>query len=159
MILDRLKSGLAAFVQAVFPQIDYLAFYPAKVVKQNGTAFDVQPDSPRLPGMSGIPARLPFPGFSVQVQEGEARCLVGFVGGKPSAPFIALWEAPGVTEIGIDAPAVNLGDATAAVGRVGDTVDPDTTLTTWLNAVGGGGTPGPYPGGLTITSGSSKVKA
>lgn len=130
---DRVKAGLAAFVQGVFPQVDYLALYPARVVAQGGpNAFDVQPDDPRIPGMSGIPLRLPFPGFTITLNASASpRCMVGWAGGNPALPFACLWESPGAGTIAIDAAHVNLGDASAAVGRVGDAVAGPVAASAW----------------------------
>ena len=162
MMLDRMKSGLAAFVQGVLPQVDYLALYSGRVVAQGGpNSFDFQPDDPRVPGMSGIPLKLPFPGFSIQLNAGASpRCMVGWAGGNPGLPFVCLWEPPGASAIGIDAPQVNLGDASAFVGRVGDAVSSSAAFVTWLGLVGTATGAGVAPVSIgTISAGSSKVKA
>jgi hypothetical protein len=92
---DRLKDGMTRFVEGVFPQFDFFARYPARVVVQNGQALDVQPDDQRIPGLSGLQMKLGLPGVQVTVQPG-ARVLVGFDEGNPAAPFVELWEANGV---------------------------------------------------------------
>jgi hypothetical protein len=168
MLFDRLKSGLASFVRGVFPRMDYLARYPGRVVQQGGAnSFDFQPDSPGVPGLSGVPLRLPFPGCTLQVDATQSpRCLLGFANGDPSQPFLELWEVPGLSSLTVDpAASVNLGPASAAVGRVGDAIsvtsDPvlGPALSTWLSAVGTAAGAGPFPGGFVISSGSPKVKA
>jgi hypothetical protein len=172
MNLDRTAQGAASFVAALSPRRLYLAQYPGVVVAQGGPdSFDFQPDDSRLPGVSGVPLRLPTPGFTVTVDPAQRpRALLAFAGGDPSRPELHLWERAGLQQlavsasesISIDARAVNLGDAEAAVGRVGDAVDVPmaaTALTAWLAAVGTFTGAGPFPGGFQIASGSNKVKA
>ena len=156
---------MAAFVRGLFPRIDYLARYPGTIVSQSGNLFDFQPDSPNLPGMSGLPVRFGMPGVTVQLNlANKPRCLLGFDGGNPSAPYLELWEQPGLSTLTMDPLAsINLGPAAAAVGRVGDAVAPGgaggATLTSWLNAVGSATGAGSFPGGFVIAAGSPKVKA
>lgn len=121
MNLDRTKQALAAFVLAQFPQIDYLALYGGKVVAQGGAnAFDFQPDDPRIPGVSGVPIKLPFPGFALTLDPTQSpRALLGWQNGDPSLPELRLWESPGLAQMTVSAsqqltfsaPAVNLGQA------------------------------------------------
>ena len=115
-VFDRAKAGLAAFVAAVFPRVDYLALYPATIVQQRGpNSFDVQPDNPSIPGMSGIPIWLPFPGMAVTLNAGQKpRCLVGFAEGDPTKPYVSLWAQPGAQALTIAATTVNLGSTSPA---------------------------------------------
>lgn len=172
MKLDRTSQGAAAFVASLSPRRLYLAQYPGVVVAQGGPdSFDFQPDDPRVPGVSGVPLRLPAPGFTVTVDPAQRpRALLAFAGGDPSKPELHLWERGGLQQLAVaatgsismDAPAVNLGDATAAVGRVGDAVGVPLTaaaLIAWLTTVGTVTGAGPFPGGFQISSGSNKVKA
>lgn len=172
MNLDRTSQGAAAFVLAQLPRRLYQAQWPGVVVAQGGPdSFDFQPDDPRLPGVSGVPMRLPVPGVTITVDPSQRpRAMLAFAQGDPSKPELRLWERAGLqhlalaaaASISIDAPALNLGDATAAVGRVGDAVGVPLTATAliaWLGAVGTATGAGPFPGGFQITSGSSKVKA
>lgn len=105
MNLDRQKEALAGFVLAQLPQVDYLASYGGRVVSQGGAnAFDFQPDDPRIPGMSGIPTRLPFPGFQLTLNAGSSpRAMVGWDGGDPSKPQLRLWEDPGLQALVVTA--------------------------------------------------------
>jgi hypothetical protein len=102
---DRIKEPMAAFVRGVLPQIDFLALYPGTVVNQRGpNAFDFVADDARIGTFSGIPMLLPFPGFSLTLNDGEQpRCLVGFDGGLANAPRLQLWEAIGLKAFGIQA--------------------------------------------------------
>lgn len=97
--LDRIKGALASFVRGLFPQIDYLARYPARVVGQNADGtLELVPDDARLPGLSGVPIRIGIPGVTVKVTAG--RVLLGFAGGDPSKPVAELWEGgAAVTEV------------------------------------------------------------
>ncbi len=111
MSSDRLSTALVALIRSIFPTIDYLALYPARVIAQNldGT-LELQPDDSRMPGMSSVPIRYGVPGVTAKVSSG-ARVLLGFAAGDPSKPVAELWESATVTEI-------NLGAATqyAALG-------------------------------------------
>lgn len=117
--LDRQKSGLGDFVQAQFPDLPYRASYGGRVVVQRGAnSFDFEPDDPRVPSMSGIPIKLPFPGFSLQLDVAEnPRATLMFDNADPSKPELHVWEAPGLLSVDITAqekasvvaPAVNLG--------------------------------------------------
>jgi hypothetical protein len=120
MILDRQKESLAAFVRAQFPEDLYVREWPGVVVSQGGAnAFDFQPDDSRVPGMSGIPLALPFPGFALTINPGDTpRARVGFRGGNPATPELRLWDSPGLSTLNVTAeqsitaaaPSVNLGN-------------------------------------------------
>lgn len=105
MNYDRTKQAFASAVLAQVPAIDYLASYGGKVVSQGGAnAFDFQPDDPRIPDMSGIPIRLPFPGFQLTINAGASpRAMAGWDGGDPSKPQIRLWEDPGLATLVVTA--------------------------------------------------------
>lgn len=163
-MFDRVKAGLAAFVRGVFPRMDYFARYSGTIVKQSGSnSFDFEPDAASVPGHAGIPVRLGVPGVTVQLNLGmKPRCLLGWVSGDPEKPFLDLWETPGLSSITVDPAAnVNLGAASAAVGRVGDQVQ--VTLTSLeiatINSPSGPCSGGPITITGTITAGSPKVKA
>lgn len=110
---DRVKESAAAFVRSVLPQMDYFGLYRGQVVAQSGdlATVDVQPDSPKLPGMSAVPLRLGLPGCAVQVAPG-CGVLVGWDGGDPQRPYCALWDN-GATDI-----ALKLGSPTAVEAMV-----------------------------------------
>jgi hypothetical protein len=117
--LDRGKESAAAFIRAQFPREMYSRVWGGRVVAQGGSnAFDFQPDDPRIPGHSGIPLKLPFPGFSLTVDPSQSpRAMLGWDGGDPSKPELRLWEAPGLAQwtaqasqsASLVAPVVNLG--------------------------------------------------
>lgn len=105
---DRIKKALLGLVEAQTARIDMLAFYPAKVVSQNGDGtLELQPDNAAVPGVSKVPIRLGVPGFKVKVS-GGSRVLLSFEGGDARRPVATLWEFDGakLTELAIgDAPA------------------------------------------------------
>lgn len=147
MDYDRVKRAFAALVKQLMSRIDWLALYPCRVVTQaaDGT-LELQPDDPRMPGVTGVPIRLGLPGVTVRVQPG-ARVLLGFENGNPQLPMATLWESHGVAEISFDG-------GLASVARVGDRTVPHTHT----------GTAGPYPVVLsteapTIAEGAPRVKA
>lgn len=161
MTSDRLKRALQGFIRATIPQVDYLAFYPAKVVSQAGDfSLDLIPDDTRLPSLQRVPLRLGLPGVTAKVAPGSY-VLLFFERGDPAAPAAALWQSSSLlelvitatTKITVNAPIIDLADASAPVLRVGDVV----TVTTGL-ANGGG----PVTGTLTLgplAGAPSKVKA
>lgn len=164
-MFDRVKAGLASFVLGCLPRFDYMARYPGTVVAQTGTnSFDFQPDSSAVPGVSSVPVRLGMPGLTLHLTLGsKPRALLGFAGGDPSAPFLDLWEQPGLDSITVDpAAAVNLGPASAFVGRIGDEVQVTINANALTLAVSGASATGPAAPLVvtgTITAGSPKVKA
>lgn len=123
MNLDRTAQGAASFVAALSPRRLYLAQYPGVVVAQGGPdSFDFQPDDSRLPGVSGVPLRLPTPGFTVTVDPTQRpRALLAFAGGDPQRPELHLWEHPGLdgleiqaaTLISLDAGLIKFGGSAA----------------------------------------------
>ncbi len=108
MKLDALKADVARLIRSLTP-VDYYAWYPARVVKQNldDLTLDVQPDDARVPGMERVPIRFGTPQTTAKVQAG-ARVLVGFAGGDPRLPVAGLWESATLDEL-------NLGGGTEFV--------------------------------------------
>ena len=101
--LDRIMGALESFVRGLFPNIDYLALYPARVAAQNGDGtLELVPDDPRLPGLSSVPVRYGTPDTTAVVASG-ARVLLGFAGGDPSKPIATVWESASITSITIGA--------------------------------------------------------
>lgn len=148
MNLDRTKQGMAKFVAAQSPRVDYLAMYAGTVVAQRGAnSFDFQPDDPRIPSLAGIPIKLPFPGFSLTLDpSANSRALLGWVQGDPAQPELRLWEAAGLEAFGLQAsqkvslvaPAVNLGsDPGAEAALMAETyrAAEDTFFTTLITAL------------------------
>jgi hypothetical protein len=160
---DRIKRALARFVRATLSGVDFFALYGAKVITQasDGT-LELVPDDARVPGLQGVPIRTGIPGTSVKVAA-SSRVLLGFENGDPDRPYAGLWDASTLqeivvtasTKVTVNAPEVDLADASAPVLRVGDSI----TVTAGLIAPPAGGT---VTGTLTLTplvGTPSKVKA
>jgi len=127
--LDRTAQGAAAFVLAQSPRRLYALQWPGVVVAQGGPdSFDFQPDDPRIPGVSGVPLRLPAPGFTVTVDPAQRpRALLAFAQGDPSRPELHLWERAGLSALSVQAasqlsllaPLVDVGAAAGPFQGIG----------------------------------------
>lgn len=119
--LDKLRGLVRSMIQP----LDYLARYRAKVNAQAADMLtvDATPDDTRIPGMSGIPLRLP-PGMRCKVQPGKF-VLVGWDGGDPSKPYATPeWDSAGTTiEIHLDAGDIILNGGTLKNAREHDALN------------------------------------
>ena len=116
---DRLLATLTGLVGRVLgTRLDYLAKYPATVVRQtaDGLALDVVPDDDRIKGrgLTRVPIRHGSPGWGVRVPSGT-RVSVGFDAGDPRRPYVSDWEPGSVTEVSFAA-------GTRGANRIGDMV-------------------------------------
>jgi hypothetical protein len=128
---DVLRANLERFVRRVTQRIDYQAFYPCRVVSQNGDGtLELKPDLDRkLPGLSKVPIRYGIPGVTVKVNSG-ARVHVSYANGDPAKPFAAIWESEALKEVNVTAsvmahvtaPVIKLNEGTRPLARVGDSV-------------------------------------
>ena len=158
MNLDRIKAGLAAFIDAhIGRRVTYHGLYPSTVVSQAADGrVDVLPDDEAVRG-AGIglaELRNGAPGYQYDAPAG-ARCLVGFEAGDPSRPYVAGWmPETGVTRLTFDS-------GTKSIARVDDVTDVGTlaiagTLATQAIVVTytpPSGVPQIYPfTGLTVTA-------
>lgn len=149
-------DAIRALIRQELVALQRRGHFPAKVVVQHGDlTVDVQPDSPYLPGLSGLQLRVPMPGAALKVEAGS-RVHVVFEDGdtkRPVAVPVFDQDAGRLVELDVgDADtAITLAAGTSGVARVGDN---------WNIALDGL-TAGPYPvqGTITIRAGSSKVKA
>ncbi len=93
--LDRLKAAWGRLTGSFTPQLDYLAFYRARLVAQSDdlTTVDVQPDrADLLPPLSKIPLRVGIPGSTASVSPG-AYVFVGWDGGDPQKAYaLPIWD-------------------------------------------------------------------
>lgn len=130
---DRIRRGLALFIQRVTSRIDYLAHYPCAVQGQNADGtLELKPDDSRFgPGLSKIAIRHGIPGITVIVKQ-PSRVMLYFENGDPTKPAAALWDVSTLdtivltakTKVTINCPNVNLGDENGLpVARQGDIVD------------------------------------
>jgi hypothetical protein len=155
-VSDRAKAAFEALVRGVLPDLDFLARYPARVVKQNGDGtLELIPDDARIPGMSKVPIRYGVPGIRATVAPG-ARVLLGFAGGNRDAPEAELWESASVLKLEVTATAVEVTATTVEVSA--QTVQIDAAVSVQL--AGGvlpvarvGDTAGPF----NISGGNPKV--
>lgn len=168
MNTDRTKAGLQAFISAMTPDEPFGHLYPGTIINQRGSnSFDFQPDSPLVPGMAGIPIQNPTPGITFTVDTTKnPRALLGFQDKDPQRPVILLWEAPGLSSMTFDPQAtINMGPASAPVGRVGDSVSVTIPMGALAIATTGtatsqtGTNSAPLTVTGTITAGSPKVNA
>jgi hypothetical protein len=155
-VSDRAKAAFEALVRGVFPDVDFLARYPARVVSQNADGtLELIPDDVRIPGMSKVPIRYGVPGIKATVAPG-ARVLLGFAGGNRDAPEAELWESASVLKLELTATAVEVTATTVEVSA--QTVQIDAAASVQL--AGGvlpvarvGDTAGPF----NILGGNPKV--
>ena len=127
----RLKMALEKFIQQTLPGVDYLAQYEGTIVSQKDQTFDFQPDSDKVPGISGL-SFYTGPGVTLTLDtDQKPRAVLFFAGGSPQSPRLGFAGMPGLkvyslqaeTEIEILAPTVKIGNnASAAAARVGDGV-------------------------------------
>lgn len=133
MNLDRIKAGLAAFIDAhIGRRVTYHGLYPSTVVNQAADGrVDVLPDDEAVRG-AGIglaELRNGAPGYEYDVPAG-ARCLVGFEAGDPSRPYVAGWmPETGVTRLTFDS-------GTKSIARVDDVTDVGTLQIVGVLATG-----------------------
>jgi len=132
---DRFKSAITSIVERIVGTriLDCTAFPARVVVQRDDGTLDVDPDDPRLPGMTSLPIR-GLPGVTVRVRP-DARVLVTFENGDPRLPIATLFALDGLEELRIEAkvavklsaPSVVLADGGAGVARIGDAVQVLTT--------------------------------
>ncbi|HEX2863993.1 MAG TPA: hypothetical protein VHN99_05460 [Deinococcales bacterium] len=149
MGVDRLREALKRLTND--PRVDYLALYPAKVLKdRGGNAVDVQPTDERLPMLSNVPLRLGIPGVMVSVQPG-ALVLVGFDGASPEHPYAALFQAGSLSGLTITCSGdvtvkatgsvkIGAGPIYKNVALVGDAVSTTGSATAQAGTITGTGT-------------------
>jgi hypothetical protein len=166
MDADRLRRILDALLGPVRRRLDYLALYPAEVLKDHGdNHVDVRPDDVRMSDLVRVPMETFLPGATVEVETG-ARVLLGFAGGDPAKPRARLWESGSLKRVVIVADEARI-EATNAQVEADDVdvkggivkVDGD------LISLAGGGPPVARVGDMvatpvgpgTIVQGSAKV--
>lgn len=162
--VDRLRAAVAAIVRSVLPRAQYLGYFPATVLRDNGDmTLDLEPDDPALPQMVKVPLRTGIPGLKCEVQA-SSRVLVAFEGGGDLAkPAAHLWETSSLKTLTIEASSevtvkgpkivVDGGEVVLAGGTKGVVLDGDAvTVTTTCPAGAGTGTG-------TVTSSAAKTKA
>jgi len=137
------SDALKRFIRWVMRDVTYLGVYPGTVMGQAGETCDVKPDDEKIGGpngLSGVKIRHGLPGVAIMIPPG-ARVLLAFEEGKPSKPYVALWERGAVITL-------TFADGTMPIARVGDQV----MITSATSATGG-----PVTGTGIITAGSPKL--
>jgi len=117
MNLDRIKAGLAAFIDAYLGRrLTYFGLYPSTVVDQGADGrVEVLPDDEavRGTGIGLVELRNGAPGYRYEIPVG-ARCLVGFEAGDPSRPYLASWEPEGGADL------LTFDNGSQSIARVDD---------------------------------------
>ncbi len=119
---DRLRGAIRALVGAAEPRVEYLGQFWATIVAQSGGRIDVKPVDSRRPPMAGVPLLAGFAKWNLSLKPG-GQVLVGWGGADPSQCYVIGFGADVVaTSVGIEAPSVTIGTATAAQAAIkGDT--------------------------------------
>jgi hypothetical protein len=116
MDADRLRRILDALLGPVRRRLDYLALYPAEVLKDHGdNHVDVRPDDVRMSDLVRVPMETFLPGATVEVETG-ARVLLGFAGGDPAKPRARLWESGSLKRVVIVADEARIEATNAPSG-------------------------------------------
>lgn len=120
MTTDRLKIALENFVTSVLPNFDYYALNPGTIIAPGSgdNLFDFQPDNASLPGLQDVEVKTGMPGVTITINPVlTPRCYLGFEGGNPAAPYLALWAYPGLLSLQVDAlTSINLNAPVVALG-------------------------------------------
>ena len=96
----RLQESLAKFIESVFPNFDFMAMYSGVInaAGPNPNTFDFTPDSKLLAGLQSVQMFTGVPGVTITVDTSQSpRCFLGFAGGDPTQPYLALWAIPGLS--------------------------------------------------------------
>ncbi len=128
---DVVRANLERVVRRFIQRVDYQAYYPCKVISQNGDGtLELKPDlDKKLPGLSKVPIRYGIPGVTVKVS-GGARVMLSYENGDPTRPFAAIWETDSLKEIKVTAstlahvtaPQIKLNGGARPLARQGDSV-------------------------------------
>jgi hypothetical protein len=88
--VDRSMGLLYSLIRRSQPT-DLHAFYPYQVIAQNADGtFELKALDPRMPSLSHVRYEPATPGTLYSI--GSGVCMVGFEGGRETAPFIAAWK-------------------------------------------------------------------
>lgn len=90
--IDRLSRAVQEAVRAMFPRLDYQAFYRYVVAQyyEESQSADLQPfNHPDLPFLEKVPLRTPGMKFKLKP---ETTVIVGFENADPGLPFVAFLD-------------------------------------------------------------------
>jgi len=136
-MLDRILASWVALARGAQANIDYMALYRARVLRQsvNRHRLDVRPEDPRLPPMADVPLKLGVPGVEATIPPGHF-VIVGWENGRPNRPYATLWNSGEGTPIKltINGVLIELGGTTSFTDGVmtGQSVDTVTGLQQWM---------------------------
>lgn len=101
---EPIAKALRAIIQQNTTHTGYHKLYSGKVVSQLADlSLDVSLDDESMPSINGVQLLNPIAGIKVKVLKG-ASVIVGFLDGKPSAPFAFVTDSSGLQEVEITAP-------------------------------------------------------
>ncbi len=97
---DRIKTPYESNVKSVFPNIDFMTLYEAKVISQSSDllSVDIQPTDNDLPGMNNIPIRIGVAGITIKLIP-NALVMLGFNGGSPSGAYVTSFKNEHIEKI------------------------------------------------------------
>jgi hypothetical protein len=154
--LDKLLKALYKALR--LERLDYLAMYPATVIRDHGDLHvDLEADDPSIGQLTRVPIWLGLPGVTAMTVANGSRVLLGFHQGHPDKHFADLWR--GLRSITLEAgqtitfgaTRVNLGaGASLGVARANDPITASIPGGVFMSPNPGGGPPIPNPP-LTIT--------
>lgn len=88
--VDRSLGLLDSLIRRSQPT-DLHAFYPYQVISQNADGtFELKAIDPRMPSLSHVRYEPATPGTLYSI--GSGVCMVGFEGGRETAPYVAAWK-------------------------------------------------------------------
>ncbi|NBC17439.1 MAG: hypothetical protein GVY18_09030 [Bacteroidetes bacterium] len=166
---DRVVAILRAFVRRYTQAaLNYRAFYKATVVRvQSDGTVDLAPDDEQLGrstgGLSFVPIRYGFPGWSVEPSQGS-RCLVGFEDGDPQRPYVDHWLPGTVVQATFEGGTQSMArvDDSVSTGQVTASANLSTGVVTFVHVPPSGPPITSTNLDLSlgqITSGNDKLKA
>lgn len=136
---DRLTQSLINLAKQAYPNVDYLALYPAKVVSQtsDGLKVDVLPDDQRLPGMTGVEIRSGIAGATQMVANGTY-VLIGWQAGDPRQPYATTFSnSTSVIKLVLNAGEVDITTSGDTKITAQGSVDIEATGTATVKGTGG----------------------
>lgn len=146
---DPVSAGLRGLVQEELRSTRLHPVFTGRVVLQrNDGRLDIDMDDVRLPPLTNIPYRVPFPGCSMSLPA-NSRVQVDFEGGDPRRAAARLYEpGSGARAIGLDGDDVDIGYLAVTPGGTG------VSAVAWLPP---GTTPLPMPP-VVVTPMTGKLK-
>jgi hypothetical protein len=88
-VFDRAFTYFNQAVESVFPNIDFMSSYQAKILSQSADlkSVDIQPIDTDLPGMNAVPIFIGVAGITIKIIP-QTLCMLAFNGGSPSGAYV-----------------------------------------------------------------------